>query len=136
MTIHELEIWPQHFRDVLDGAKRADCRAHDRDYAAGDRLHLREYDPGAQQGDRAARYTGRDCWAEVTHVLPIDGGRCVLSIRLLDSADAAHGFAVGDRDWRVEQVMQAASEMSLRQLSDVRGRLAALASRLAKRRMR
>lgn len=61
--IHDLKIWPEHFRDVRAGIKTAELRLNDRNYQPGDVLVLREYDP--QTGE----YTGNVETRTVTHVL-------------------------------------------------------------------
>lgn len=78
VTTHELKCWPQFFSAIADGRKRHDLRrSHDRDFAVGDQLRLREFDPDADL------YTGRVQTVEITyitsHALP-----CALS------ADALH----------------------------------------------
>lgn len=88
---HELKCWPQFFEAIVDGKKRHDLRrADDRNFAPGDRLRLREFDP-----DRDC-FTGR--WQDVlvTYVTSADQpcalsnaalhpSYCILSIALADS---------------------------------------------------
>jgi hypothetical protein len=61
--LHELKCWPQFFDAIAKGKKRHDLRrAHERDFHVGDRLWLREFDPGPE------RYTGREQIVEVTYI--------------------------------------------------------------------
>lgn len=45
MRTHELKTWPAAFAAVKAGTKRHEIRANDRDYAEGDVVVLREWDP-------------------------------------------------------------------------------------------
>lgn len=83
---HELKCWPQFFSAIAEGRKRHDLRrSSDRDFVVGDRLLLREFDPGIGE------YTGRSQLVVVTyitsHALPcalsgdaLDRDYCILSI--------------------------------------------------------
>lgn len=62
MATHELKILTEHFIPVLDGLKRAELRKNDRNFAAGDKLVLMEWD-----GD----YTGDRCERIITHVADV-----------------------------------------------------------------
>ncbi len=81
MKIHELKIWPEFFNQVFLGNKTFEVRENDRDFKAGDRVVLREYDMSE------GRYTGRQIRKEISYVLRgvqgsvIPEGYCVFSIR-------------------------------------------------------
>lgn len=60
---HELKTWPAQFEATLSGLKRFEWRRYDREFALGDTLALREYDP------KTDRYTGRMCTVKVTYIL-------------------------------------------------------------------
>lgn len=60
--LHELKTHPQHFAGIWEGRQRHDIRVADRLFTAGDRAHLREYDP---ERDAA---TGRWIEAKITCV--------------------------------------------------------------------
>ncbi|HVJ92322.1 MAG TPA: ASCH/PUA domain-containing protein [Labilithrix sp.] len=83
MAEHELKVWPSFFRELAEGRKRFEARRADRDYAVGDVLRLREWDP--QHAPYSLAYTGRELRMRVTYVLfggrfGIDAGHCVMSI--------------------------------------------------------
>ena len=92
VATHELKCWPQFFAAIAEGHKRHDLRRScDRDFAVGDRLLLREFDPDSEG------YTGRIQMVQVTyitsHELPcalsgeaLDPAYCILSIALLTEA--------------------------------------------------
>lgn len=83
MTTHELKCWPSYFRAIRQEQKRFELRKHDRDFAVGDRLLLREYDPTpTEERTGSSPYTGEQLYAWVTYVLPIDGGRVIMSIEV------------------------------------------------------
>jgi len=92
---HELKIWPVHFDAVQNEGKRAEVRKDDRDYQAGDRLVLREWDPANEA------YTGRGLVTRTRHVLRdapgLAPGFVVLSIvdprpvRAIDSEAFSNG---------------------------------------------
>ena len=72
----ELKILTEYFDAVASGAKKAEYRYNDRDYAVGDVLILREYQDGG--------YTGRKVCVRITHILTerygIPDGWAILSI--------------------------------------------------------
>lgn len=76
--IHNLKILPEHFIPVTEGRKLAELRQNDRNYQAGDFLHLQEFHNGS--------YTGECCAAEVIHVADVGAyleGFVLLSINLV-----------------------------------------------------
>lgn len=78
MKVHVLKCWPSYFEAILKGQKKFEVRYNDRDYAVGDRLRLREWNPGPTVlSDRPEGYTNREVMVEVTYVMP--GGRFGLS---------------------------------------------------------
>jgi len=58
----ELKAWPEYFADVLSEAKTFEARVDDRDFAVGDLLILREWDP-------ATGYTGRKTERRISYIL-------------------------------------------------------------------
>lgn len=66
-TTHELKVWPEYFQAILDGLKTYELRhTHDRTFAVGDILRLREWIPW---GGLAPRYTGRVVRREITYIM-------------------------------------------------------------------
>ena len=93
MKTHELKTVQPHFDHVRSGVKRAEIRRDDRDFAVGDVLVLREYDPTTDS------YSGREVEARITHVLAgfegLAAGYVALSIELRQPSlfdDAARMF--------------------------------------------
>lgn len=86
-NVHELKTWPPHFEHVRLGAKRFEVRSTlDREFAIGDVLVLREWDPATKA------HTGRTCSVVVTHMLEgpafgIPEGVCIMSIALRRERD-------------------------------------------------
>jgi hypothetical protein len=62
-TMHELKCWPAYFQAVLDGVKTFELRYNDRDFHAGDVLHLREWSPETRE------YSGREVYCDVPYLL-------------------------------------------------------------------
>lgn len=62
MRTHGLKCWPEVFGLTARGVKTFEWRRDDRQFAIGDLLHLREWDP-------SRGYTGRDCTMRVTYIL-------------------------------------------------------------------
>ncbi|EAR8162884.1 RNA-binding protein [Salmonella enterica] len=76
--MHNLKILPEHFIPVIDGKKLAELRFNDRDFKAGDYLHLQEFHSGS--------YTGECCIAEVIHVADVGAyleGYVLISINIV-----------------------------------------------------
>ncbi|RHH99354.1 DUF3850 domain-containing protein [Enterobacter cloacae] len=76
---HDLKIYPEHFSAVCTGVKRAELRKNDRDYRAGDTLHLREAPRGS------CHATGEFINVTITHVADVGEwmpGYVLLSIAL------------------------------------------------------
>jgi hypothetical protein len=85
MKTHELKTWPSFFEAVRTGSKRFEIRKNDRDFAPGDRLFLREYDPGKAAVIDDWKYTGRTLVCEVGFVcyggiFGIAPDHCVMSL--------------------------------------------------------
>ena len=59
---HDLKAWPPLFDPLLTGEKRFDLRYGDRDFHAGDILHIREW-------TKKSGYTGREASFKVTYLL-------------------------------------------------------------------
>ena len=79
---HELKCWPGPFQEVWLGLKTFEVRKDDRNYQVGDGVKLKEFVPGAWNGE----YTGREIWnLRITSKLVggqfgIEPGYCVLSL--------------------------------------------------------
>lgn len=79
MTTHELKVWPEYFNAARKGEKPFEVRLNDRDYAVGDVLVLKEWNPWIGIGGEPFGYTGREIRRRVTYVLP--GGQFGISPR-------------------------------------------------------
>ena len=65
--IHELKTWNEYFEEVFMGHKTFEVRKADRQFAKGDTLILKEWNPKTEQ------YTGREMARGVSYVL--EGGQ-------------------------------------------------------------
>lgn len=63
MTEHALKCWPEYFQSLWDGTKTLELRLNDRDFAVGDTLLQREYEPVTRF------YSGRWLRCRVTHIV-------------------------------------------------------------------
>lgn len=63
--LHELKIWPEYFKAVIEGFKTFEVRFNDRDYKVGDAVTLKEFD------NEKKEYTGREAYFVITYVLPL-----------------------------------------------------------------
>ena len=89
---HDLKILPQYFEAQIKGRKNFEIRKDDRDFKAGDTLHLREID--GRLG-KEYDYTGRSCKVHVSYVLSsqlgghgfegLEEGYSILSTELLEA---------------------------------------------------
>ena len=74
MKVHELKVWPQYFKAVLDGSKTFEFRKDDRGFEVGDILILREFDQGVRDYSRQvpiireSSYTGRSVKKRITYI--------------------------------------------------------------------
>lgn len=80
MKSHQLKTWPQYFAALCDGSKTFEARLNDRDFAVGDELVLREWDPVTE------KFSGAFLEMRVTYILrgPAFGvadGFCVMAVR-------------------------------------------------------
>lgn len=92
MTTHDLKTHPGPFAAALDGRKRFEWRKNDRNFAVGDLLHLREYDPETELG---GIYTSRALVVRVTYMVAgpafgVPDGWCVMSIAKVRTAAPEH----------------------------------------------
>ncbi len=62
MPTHELKSWPMNFEAVMHGGKRVEIRRHDRPFAVGDEITLKEWDP------KTGMYTGRGMARVISHI--------------------------------------------------------------------
>lgn len=110
---HKLKCVPPFFAAVLDGSKPFEARKHDRPYAEGDTLVLREWN---------GSYTGRECERMIGYVLVggefgIERGYCVLGLRApKDALDP--GLLLG-RVQEGDALREALSELALARLKRV-----------------
>ncbi len=82
-AVHNLKIWPEHFRPVVQGLKPWEIRKNDRDYQVGDGLCLREFNPQAGLG--VNQYTGEKVYRRIVHIVhgPAPGlekGYCIMTL--------------------------------------------------------
>lgn len=103
---HKLKCVPPFFAAVLDGSKPFEARKHDRPYAEGDTLVLREWN---------GSYTGRECERMIGYVLVggefgIERGYCVLGLRA--PKDALDPGLLLVRVQEAERVVAAAKRLS------------------------
>ena len=60
--MHDLKIWPAHFKELSEGNRTYDVRKDDRGYRVGDLVRLREWDPSRKT------YSGKGMVLRVTWV--------------------------------------------------------------------
>ncbi len=60
---HELKAWPPHYARLADGSKTFELRWNDRDYRAGDTLHIIEFNPESEC------YTGCSLKRRISYVM-------------------------------------------------------------------
>ncbi len=63
MDTHELKIWPEYFKELMNGKKYFEIRRHDRDFKVGDMLKLREWEESMKS------YTSKESTAMITYIL-------------------------------------------------------------------
>ncbi len=87
MKKHELKIWPEYCAAVLDGRKTFEARTNDRDFAVGDFLKLREFDPIREM------YLNNELLVRVTYLMDTPRfcapGVVIMGIRLVTPDDLA-----------------------------------------------
>lgn len=82
---HKIKIWPSYFAAIERGDKTFEWRRNDRDYAVGDMLVLREWDPAKGEAASCLGYTGSSITARITYkvegVFGMPAGFCILGIK-------------------------------------------------------
>lgn len=63
--LHELKIWPEYFKPVMEGFKTFEVRFNDRKFKVGDYVTLKEWDKEKKE------YTGKEGFFVITYVLPL-----------------------------------------------------------------
>ena len=112
--IHELKIYPQYFRAVLDGSKTFEFRKDDRGFEVGDTLILKEFIPetidhtAGEPVIKESRYTGRTIKKKITYILK-DG---VPGCRLRDGLVI---LALGEEE---KEVSEEAKEQILKEYAE------------------
>lgn len=109
MRIHNLKCWPSMFEAIERGEKRAEFRRNDRDFAVGDIVSLRRWDPTPYTPGNPFGYDSpvREHRIVITHIVHggqfgIPEGFCMFSFRREDevvaSGPPAGGFVtnIGD----------------------------------------
>jgi hypothetical protein len=99
MRTHILKVWPSYFADLESGRKRFEVRStRDRDFAVGDVLVLREWDPADARAGLTdhSGYTSQALRSVITYVLPggrhgIDEHTAVLSLSEPERGAFYHG---------------------------------------------
>jgi hypothetical protein len=80
---HSVKVWPSYFEAMLRGDKTFEWQLNDRDYAVGDVLILREWDPHGLCG--YGSFTRREAIAQITYkaegVFGMPQGYCILGFR-------------------------------------------------------
>lgn len=81
--LHELRTHPEHFAGIWEGRQKHEVRTADRLFVAGDRAHLREFDPGRDSA------TGRWMEVQISYVtepgtLELPVHVCVLSYDVIE----------------------------------------------------
>jgi len=75
---HELKIWPEHYSLIDSNIKQFEIRRNDRDYRAGDTVHMREWNPDKYL------YTGKSLRRKITCVVVgasgLRPGYCVIGL--------------------------------------------------------
>jgi hypothetical protein len=80
---HQIKVWPSYYVDVVSLRKPFEVRKNDRDYRAGDYLHLCEWDPKTEE------FTGQSFIVRISYML--EAGQ---SFGALDDGYVVLGF-----DW-------------------------------------
>lgn len=95
--IHCLKIWPEHFQQVLSGAKPFEIRKDDRGFAVGDLVCLREFEPATQD------YTGRELQRRISCITRSAGPVALLDGLVVLGLEDARGL--GDTAKELERLV-------------------------------
>lgn len=78
---HNIKVWPQYFKDIIEGKKTFEYRLNDRDYKEGDVAILHEWNPETE------KYTGESIAVDITYILTEGFGLpdryCIMSIKII-----------------------------------------------------
>jgi len=81
--IHSLKIWPQYFKEIIDGEKTFEYREDDRGYSEGDIIILNEYFPTTKT------YSGKSTYHRAGYILRVNG-YAIISLLKLTEAQKSH----------------------------------------------
>ena|ERR1700733_1682712 len=106
---HELRSWPEFFKPIKEGTRTHELRRNDREFAVGDTLVLREFDPKTQI------YTGEQCRVAITSITSfsqpcavsgeaLNPDFCVLSVRRVHQ-ESLSGYE--NKVWESDRPLQA-----------------------------
>jgi len=95
MKVHDLKIWPEPFKAVMDGLKKYEFRTADRDFKLNDYLFLQEWDPTENKAG-VIGHTGRWIVAMICYMSPagkfgLPADKTILGIEV-------KGFGTADTD--------------------------------------
>ena len=118
---HDLKIYPEYFSAVCTGVKRAELRKNDRDYRAGDTLHLMETPRGS------CHATGEFINVTITHVADVGEwmpGYVLLSIALasLEAEPVAYSLIFRNMDGVLNDYVNANTTFSTIEKAQAYGR--------------
>ena len=100
MNRHELKTWPQYFAAVRLGKKRFEIRRNDRDFAVGDILVLREFDPESQA------YTGQTEDRLITFLLSEEDYGVIHGFVAIGFGEVPHPDALAEGVLTADQLAQ------------------------------
>ncbi|MBO9706786.1 MAG: DUF3850 domain-containing protein [Caulobacter sp.] len=98
MNRHELKTWPKYFAAVRSGKKRFEIRRNDREFAVGDVLVLREFDPEADA------YTGQVEERQITFLLSEEDYGVIHGFVAIGFGEVPHADAPLDGALTAEQL--------------------------------
>ncbi|WKV32897.1 RNA-binding protein [Bdellovibrio phage MAC3UK] len=119
--VHELKIWPEFYFRVANGTKTFEYRENDRNFQAGDKVVLKEWDPSPinPEYDAPMGFTGSPPLEfNIGYVLPVERDKVIFSLLPIKKAIEAPKDAKDAKDAKTAKTAKSGKVAKTKALRD------------------